>query len=1054
MRYRLLPMTSMLLVAMSAWVAVAVQSAENGPIDFARDIRPILSDACFACHGPDSAHRQADLRLDRPGSSAIVAGNAEASELVARLTSDDPDVVMPPPHVGKPLSEQTIELFRRWIEQGGEYVDHWAFTPPTKSPVPKIDPSVLELKKWPRGPIDSFVLDRLMQAGMTPAPPADRPTLLRRLHLDLTGLPPTAADFQRFTSDTMPLAYEREVHRLLDSVHYGERWGRVWLDAARYADSDGFEKDKPRSVWFYRDWVIRALNDDLPYNEFVIKQIAGDLLPNATQDDHVATGFLRNSMVNEEGGVDPEQFRMEAMFDRMDAIGKSILGLTLQCARCHSHKYDPISQSDYFGLFAFINDCDEACITVFTPTEEKERAATVTRIGSLISDRLAKDDDWLSRWAKWEVNATQAKTSAWTPVEIAFIAETIGGQKFLRQDDASYLAAGYAPTKFHPTGDVVVDSINRVTALRIEMLTDPNLPHSGPGRSVDGTWALSEVELSVAKTDTSGNEIWEKVAWEKATATIDLPQSTLGDQYFDKSKTQRLLGPAHFAIDGDANTAWHGNVGPGRRNEPHTALLVLAQPIEATMGDDSSDNAALQPIRMRIKLSQNHGGWNSDDNQTHNLGRFRISVTADPQPAIQPLPPSVMQTIAKKIENRNELEMMHAFEHFIRQDHLLKDIAGELDKAWQNYPTGTSQLVLAQRQTPRQTHLLQRGDFLSPQEVITPTIASLLNPIADNTVSSESAADPVETSRLDFAKWLGSSTNPTTARSIVNRIWQEYFGTGLTATTDDLGMQGEPPSHRELLDFLAVDLIENGWSLKALHRQIVLSSTYRQDAHVSPQLLMLDPQNRLLARGPRMRVSAEMIRDIALTASGLLNKDVGGPPVFPPAPEFLFLPPASYGPKTWATSEAGQRYRRSLYTFSFRSVPYPVLQAFDAPNGDVACVRRTISNTPLQALVTLNEPMFLQCARALAKMAVSQVEQTDDAAAIDFIFIASTSRKPTDAERAVLVDLINAQRARFQAEGDIAKQLALDDSASAAELAAWTVVCRVVLNLDETISKP
>jgi hypothetical protein len=733
------------------------------------------------------------------------------------------------------------------------------------------------------------------------------------------------------------------------------------------------------------------------------------------------------------------------------------LGLTIQCAQCHSHKYDPISHQDYYALFAFINNCHEASITVFAPEEEAARRATLDRFDKIVSDRLANDGDWLPRLQAWEREIARAPVSDWTPTTLAFDAETIGGQKFLLQDDVSYIAAGYAPTKFHPTADAVVDSLGRITAVRVEMMVDPNLPHGGPGRSIDGTWALSEIELLVPKKDESGNERWQNVAFAGATATIDLPPSPLGARYHDKSDAVRTLGPVNFAIDGDHNTAWHGDRGPGRRNDPQTAMFVLAEPIQAETVTDENGETSARPIRFRVKLVQNHGGWNSDDNQTINLGRFRVSVTSDDVPAIPAQPPRVMATIQKPIHRRDEPESRRVIEAFIRQDAALGDLAAAIDEAWATHPAGTSQLVLAERPVPRETYRLERGDFLSPQEPIAPAIPSLLNPPmpGDAAADDRSAGPPT---RLDFALWLASPRNPTTARSIVNRIWQEYFGTGITATSDDLGLQGEPPSHPELLDFLAADLVENGWSLKSLHRRIVLSETYRQDSTITPDRLETDPQNRLLSRGPRVRVPAEMVRDIALAASGLLNREVGGSPVYPPAPDFLFKPPASYGPKTWATSEGADRYRRSLYTFRFRSVPYPVLQAFDAPNGDVSCVRRSVSNTPLQALVTLNEPMFLECAKALADTAISTAAEpeADDDAAITSVFVSCTGRTPNGEELGVLRDLIAQQRERFSQSPEIARQLAgmAPETGDATEKAAWTVLARVVMNLDETITKP
>ena len=1068
---RSIPLTrtlSFTLAWLLAWIAIGDErSVADGPqlfsdsdapaaaIDFARDILPILSDNCFACHGPDETHREAELRLDQPGSHAIVAGDPAASELLSRLLSDDPDTVMPPPDSGKTLSRESIEAFHRWIAQGAEYSTHWAFVPPVRPTPPTVsDASV-------RGPIDIWILDRLKQQNLRPSGSAAPAALLRRLHLDLVGLPPTPDEVRRFIADPSPVAYEREVDRLLASPEFGERWGRVWLDAARYADSDGFEKDKPRFVWFYRDWVIDALNSDLPYDRFITKQLAGDLLPDATQADHVATGFLRNSMINEEGGVDPEQFRMEAMFDRVDAIGKSILGLTLQCAQCHSHKYDPLSHDDYFGLLAFINNCHEASVTVYTPEQQVRRSATLQRIRDRIEAGL--DADWQTRFRRWEADALAEDATEWTPLKIDFIAETIGGQKFLPQPDGSYIAAGYAPTKFHPTGELMVEGVDRITALRLEMLTDPNLPHGGPGRSVDGTWALSQIELLTRATNETGDESWLQAAWDNAAATIDLPPSVLGDRYHDKSDRQRMLGPVGFAIDGNYDTAWHGDRGPGRRNVSHTAVFRLAEPIatapSANESNDRSDAAAA--VRLRLKLVQNHGGWNSDDNQTHNLGRFRVSVTSDPQPTIAAVPPVVQETLRIPADRRDEQQWLLVMDEFIRQDESLSGLVAEVERLWAEHPAGTSQLTLAERTTPRVTHRLERGDFLSPREPVTPAVPTWLSPAGLSPAESR-LPDGRRADRLDLARWLLHPDHPTTARSIVNRLWQAYFGTGLVATSDDLGLQGEPPTHPELLDHLAVELVENGWSLKAIHRRIVLSAAYRQDSAASGERRDRDPQNRLISRGPRGRLPAETVRDLALAAGGLLNRNVGGPPVYPPAPDFLFNPPASYGPKTWSTSSGSDRYRRALYTFRFRSVPYPVLEAFDAPNADVSCVRRNVSNTPLQALVTLNEPMFLRCAQELARQAVERPDSasSDPIETLDFVFLACTSRQPTAPERQVLRELLSDQRTRFSQDIDVAAELIAgiadrDESESRlAELAAWTMVCRVVMNLDEAISKP
>lgn len=1080
-----------------AWLPATVASAAT--IDFGRDIRPLLSDACFACHGPDETHRQADLQLHLEGSHAIVPGDAQASELFQRLISDDPDLRMPPPELGKTLTPQQIESIRQWIDQGAEYQPHWAFTLPVQPPLPTLtwpatdrkdstdqgdsaNPDTVaatttggSLANWPRQPIDWFVLERLQQRDWSPSPQAAPTALLRRLHLDVTGLPPSPAEVQRFLDDPSPQAYAATVDRLLNSVAYGERWGRVWLDAARYADSDGFEKDKPRFVWPYRDWVVRSLNDDLPYDQFLIKQLAGDLLPNATQDDHIATGFLRNSMINEEGGADPEQFRVEALFDRMDAIGKAMLGLTLQCAQCHTHKFDPLTHDDYFSLFAFLNSCDEASLTVYSDSEQLVRQAVIADLQTAIDSAFDQTDGLRDQQQEWEQSIRQQHVSNWQTLAIDFNTESTGGQRYLPLDDDIYLAAGYAPTKSRPFGDIVIRDLTQLTALRLEMLNDPNLPHSGPGRSTDGTWALSEWSVQHQVSDGDGNVSWKDLTWSQVTASNDLPESDLPPQYSDRSDNQRTLGPVAFAVDGNDLTAWHGDAGPGRRNDPQTALFILSEPLVPQPAADGD-----QPeIRLRVRFSQMHGGWNSNDNQSINLGCFRVSGTDDNAPAIPSVPPRVLAALAKERDHRSQLEQIDVAEAFLRQhasqiDTGQVDTVSRLEQAWRQHPLGTSQLVLAQRPSPRITRRLDRGDFQSPREVVTAALPPLLNP-TDQSL-------PENPSRLDLARWIASPGCPTTARSIVNRVWQEYFGTGISATSDDLGLQGEPPTHPELLDYLAVDLMDNGWSLKRLHRQILLSATYQQDSAITAEQFEADPDNRYLARGPRGRVSAEIVRDIALSASGLLSSAVGGPPVYPPAPDFLFQPPASYGLKAWATSSGSDRYRRALYTFRFRSVPHPLFEAFDAPNGDVSCVRRPMSNTPLQALVTLNEPLFLECAQALGRTAAQLAARdpgdapdpgnlSSPRAAIEHAFLRCTSRLPDPQETDVLLQLLDEYRQRFAAEPELAAELVgarplETDSSPTAEqlpaaeqlaiehLAAWTVVCRVILNLDETITKP
>ena len=861
-------------------------------------------------------------------------------------------------------------------------------------------------------------------------------TLLRRLSLDLVGLPPTVEEVDAFLADGSPDAYARQVERLLASPHYGERWGRVWLDAARYADSDGYEKDKPRFVWFYRDWVVGALNRDLPYDQFIIEQLAGDQLPQATQDQRVATGFLRNSMINEEGGIDPEQFRMEAMFDRMDAIGKGILGLTIQCAQCHNHKFDPLTQEDYYRLFAFLNNDYEATAAVYTPAQLQLRAELFRKMIDVETQLQHQQPDWPARMAAWE-GQVRGDQPEWTVLRPEVDEISTGGERYRLLADGSLLAEGYAPTK-HRVKLIARTDVQNVTAFRLELLNDANLPLGGPGRSILGTGALTQFDVEAAPADAPDKNA--KVELAGATADINLPETPLNPIYDDKKGKARVTGPIGFAIDGKEETAWGHDSGPGRRNLPRKAVFVAKTPLANPSG-----------TVLTFYVQQNHGGWNSDDNQNYNLGRFRLSVTTAPNAVADPLPQAVREILAIPTEQRSPAQTATVFSYWRTTVPEWQEANAAIEALWNEYPEPASQLVLTSLDQPRTTARLDRGDFLKPKEAVAPGVPGFLHPLDPN-------APPT---RLTFARWLVDRRSPTTARSIVNRIWQSYFGIGLVSTSEDLGSQSETPSHPELLDWLSVELMDRGWSLKNLHRLIVNSATYRQSSRVTPEQHARDPYNRLLARGPRLRVEAESVRDIALAASGLLDPKLGGPSVHPPAPDFLFQPPTSYGPKPWTLEPGTESYRRALYTFRFRSVPYPVLQTFDAPNGDFSCVRRARSNTPLQALVTLNEAVFMDCARALALRIVTS-GGTSDRERVTYAFRRCLARQPTDAESAALAQLLSRQNERFSQPGsnpwdlaaaDPANPPKLPDGVAPAQLAAWTAVARVLLNLDETITK-
>jgi len=1075
-------------------------AAAQRKVDFNSDIRPLLADRCHQCHG--SKKQESALRLDaRSGAlkggdhgPAIVPGKSADSLMVQVLAGVHPDLA-PMPKKGDKLTPEQVGLVRAWIDQGADWPEattadardpkqHWAFKAPMRPTVPEA-----KNRKSIRNPIDNFVLARLEKEGLKLSPEADRITLLRRLSLDLIGLPPTIEEVDAFLSDKSANAYEKQVERLLSSPHYGERWGRQWLDAARYADSDGFEKDKPRFIWFYRDWVINALNRDLPYDQFVIEQIAGDLLPQGprsqNQDPLVATGFLRNSMLNEEGGVDPEQFRMEAMFDRMDAIGKSVLGLTIQCAQCHNHKFDPIKQEEYYRMFAFLNNDHEASTVAYTPEQQMQIGNLLRQMKDLEEGLRHRTPDWQERMAAWE-NSVKDDQPDWVVVECRNTGDN--GERFYYYADGSIRAASYAPTtwtaNFRGTNNLPF-----IGAFRLEQFPDPNLPCGGPGRSIKGMSALSEFKVEAVDLQDSTNKVEAKFA--KATADFANAERPLESEFQSENRKRsggdkRVYGPVEYAIDGKGDTAWGIDAGAGRRNTARKAVFIPEKPIAFTNG-----------AVLNFQLQQNHGGDNSDDNQNHNLGRWRISVTSTTNVVADPLPSNVREILKVSREQRTPAQVASVFSYWRTTVSDFKEINEQIEALWKQWPEGSPTLTLMARRDAapgdekRPTHLFRRGDWLKPGNEVTGGVPEFLHPLPSN----------ADSSRLTFARWLVDRRSPTTARSIVNRLWQSYFGIGIVETSEDFGTQAPAPSHPDLLDWLAVELMEpsrtatwqvaaahydestpndsrtglgddaaaarmaalrpNAWSLKHIHRLIVTSATYRQSSKMTPELYAKDQYNRLIARGPRFRVEAESVRDISLAASGLLNPAMGGRSVYPPAPDFLFKPPTSYGPKIWNEETGRDRYRRAIYTFRYRSVPYPVLQTFDAPNGDFSCVRRARSNTPLQALVSLNEPIFMEAAKTLALRTLEHGGKSD-ADRVAYAFRRCVSRAPRKEETKELLSLLEKQK-QHVSEGwvnasdlgavDPGKPPKLPEGMTPAQLAAWTTVSRVLLNLDETITK-
>jgi hypothetical protein len=1010
-------------------------------VDFAKDVQPILSDRCYSCHGPEK--QKSDLRWDSKASvfktgehgPILIPGNSAGSRVIHLVGGLEPDTLMPPK--GERLSAAQIGLLRAWIDQGANWPesavaaandkrDHWAFKTPVRPLVPEV-----RQKKWARNPIDDFVLARLEHEKLKPSPEAGR-HMIRRLSLDLTGLPPTVREVEEFERDRRPDAYERLVERLLASPHYGEKWARHWLDAARYADTNGYEKDKPRSIWPYRDWVINALNRDLPYDQFVIDQLAGDLLPNSTLDQRVATGFLRNSMLNQEGGIEPEQFRVEAMIDRMDALGKAFLGLTVNCCQCHNHKYDPFTQQEYYQLYAFLNNDDEACLEVPTAKQEKQRKETWAKVEALETETMKGATNLDERMAEWEKSIREPTTN-WTVLEPKDWQNF--ATKFEKQEDMSLLGGGDLQL-----GGVmyvwVETKLTNITGFRLEALTNANLVYGGPGLLAKGTFLVREFTVDAYPLD---NSVTNKIKFRRALADQQAPGFGITN-----------------AIDDDTEKrGWTPAVTPDRRNQNHCAIFECEQPIGFPGG-----------TRLLFTIHQKFDYKDGVDKETkldnHMLGCFRLSATTAPGPLkVDPLTPEQRRLLETPAQERSPEQKLRLFSAFRLSDAAFTNLNQQIDNVWTNWPYPPTTLVLKSRPVPRVTHLFKRGDRLRPGEEVQPDVLSVLNPFPEGAPRN----------RLGLAEWIVDPKSPTTARVIVNRMWQAFFGQGLVTTPEDFGTRVEPPSHPELLDWLACELMKpeinselrtpnsalpQPWSLKHIHRLIVNSATYRQSSKVAPELYTKDPYNRLLARGPRVRVESETVQDIALSVSGLLNPKIGGPSVYPPIPSSVG--DTVYGGFSWTESKGEDRYRRGMYTFWKRSLPFPSLMAFDSPTGDTSCPRRVRSNTPLQALTTLNEKTFVEAAQAMA-LRVLKEGGADKRSRASFAFELCTGRKPTESELEKLMHFWEEEYDYFENHSAAAVKVAFPDLKDMPEdvnlhkIAAWAMVSRTILNLDETVTK-
>ena len=1017
-----------LCTAFTAFTAIAATPAGE-LLDYNRDIRQILSDNCFHCHGQDSGSRKSGLRLDeravalRGGKSelpAIVPGKPGESELLLRVRSTDDDEVMPPPAKKARLKPDDIAKLERWIAQGADYQSHWAFVAPQRRPLPAAAKSAQ--------PIDAFVATRLAEAKLVASPPAEPATLARRLYLDVIGLPPSPAEVAEFARDGL----EPTLERLLKREAYGEKWARPWLDAARYSDSNGFEKDLPREQWAWRDWVIGALNRDLPYDQFLIEQIAGDLLPGASQDQIVATGFLRNSMTNEEGAIVPEQFRKEEIFDRLDCLGKSVLGLTLQCAQCHTHKFDPLPHDDYYGLFAFFNNTYEAQSWVYSAAQRKE-IADIDAVILALEARLKKERPaWRQEQAAWE-EAMRAPELPWTTLMATELGSASGLNHPTQAADGTILTLGHPSTR-GTIFAIAEPDLRGVRGLRLEALTHRDLPVSGPGRSTSGTWSISELTASVL---TPGSTVWQPLRLQNATADFSEPEAKMEDEWaaeFDKDK-KRTRGPVAFLIDGKKDTGWRADRGVGRRNQESVAVVQFECPLDYPAG-----------TKLKVELTFDHGG---SDNGRHNtmLGRCRLSTTTTTGASAAPVDYAAVLAMAVPPTERTPAQERAIFAAWRQTVPDAKALDDEIAAAWAKYPAAaTSVLHLAERapQEARATHLLDRGEWDRPKQIVPPHTPGALH-------AFPAGQKP---DRLGLARWLADRRSPLTARVAVNRVWQAIFGAGLVETSEDFGTRAPVPEYLDVLDWLAVDFMAHGWSQKHLLRTILASATYRQSSRVTPELLERDPGNRLLARGPRFRLEAVAGRDTALSVAGLLTPSVGGPSIFPPVPQSV-LDYNFFKPDYWKPALGPERYRRAV------SMPDPVMGAFDAPNGDTACARRPRSNTPLAALTSLNETIFVEAARALALRILREGGATD-AERADYAYRLCTARAPQLAERDRLVVLLRTNRqrlaegwldARAIATGDSEKLPALPSGTTPQDAAAWTLVARILLNLDETLTK-
>jgi hypothetical protein len=957
-----------------ALILGAVPAIAQSPpsVDFAKDILPILSANCFSCHGPDEHDRKANLRLDLEDTAKanyidghpIISGDPANSTLIDRVISDDADLVMPPPSTNKKLTTDQVSTLKKWIAEGATWKKHWSFEPVVR----------------PQGTLDDQVTQALQKHNLEPRGQANPYTLIRRLSLDLIGLPPTPQMADQFASDPSDVAYEKIVDLLLDNPRFGEHWARMWLDLARYADTKGYEKDLGRTMWPYRDWVINAFNKDMPLDQFTLEQLAGDLLPNPTQDQLIATAFHRNTMSNDEGGTDDEEFRVAAVKDRIDTTIQVWMGLTMGCAKCHTHKYDPIPLQEYYQFYAIFNQSEDADryddfprMDIIPPEQKNEIEAARKILAARSTDlQLAKEEAAFTSTLNqpiWQKLLAQSATSK-------------EGATLTARDDGSIISTQKTPERDLYTINAKLGP-GKYTALRIEALLAPfEDGQLGVGRNpADPNFVLSEIELSLLTT----------------------PDQTLKVKLVNPIADFAQQGwPVTAAIDNDEKTGWA--ISPQQR-ESHQAIFKFDQPLE--LNTETS---------IEINLNQQYGNRLI-------LSRFRLSVTTeDPQTLKTDFNSDKIQAAQQAVkEAQKQLELM--------QEQIARlPIMRELSDKQQ-----------------RTTKIHQRGNFLDPGETVAPSILT-----AFHKPSTSEKAD-----RIAVARWLVSPENPLTPRVWANRIWARLFGLGIVETEEDFGALGAQPHNQALLDWLAAEYRDNGWSTKKLLKAIVMSQTYRRTSQATEVLRESDPRNLLVSRASRFRLSAEVVRDQALQVSGLLSEKMGGPAVMPPQPSGLWR--STYNGKNWIDAEGQDRFRRGIYTYLKRTTPYPTFTSFDAGSGEVCLVRRIRTNTPLQALITLNDPVYLEAAAALSNRMIDSAPNLEER--LTHGLRLALIRPVTDSDIQPLSELFKDASAAYEADPKQANELIesargkCPDNIPNHEYAAWIVTASAILNLDEFLSR-